>query len=246
MGAETLQDWQKMLSSTLEWWSDAGVDMLVEDEVRDWTARPAPRPEQAPAAPAIAAPQPAPHVPEALPDTLDAFIAWRLSDAAPEARWMSPRVPPAGAAEAEWTVLVDMPEPEDSDTLMSGPAGRLLDRMLLAVGLSRADVYLASLAVARPVTGQITADEGPRLAELARHHLSLVKPRKLLLLGQAASRAVPETGGGFTGKSLIVVNHFGQDCAVVATHHPRFLLERPAFKGEAWRHLLLLHRGETV
>ncbi|MBO9623272.1 MAG: uracil-DNA glycosylase [Sphingomonas sp.] len=244
MGAEPLQDWHKTLASALEWWRDAGVDMLVEDEARDWTARPAPRPESVAAAPASAVPQP--QAPEALPDTLEAFVAWRMSDAAPEAQWMTSRVPSAGPADAEWTVLVDMPEAEDSDTLMSGPAGRLLDRMLLAVGLSRANVHLASLAVARPVTGQIGADEGPRLVELARHHLSLVKPKKLLLLGQAASRAVPETGGSFTGKTLIVVNHFGPDCAVVATHHPRFLLERPAFKSEAWRHLLLLHRGDTV
>jgi uracil-DNA glycosylase len=242
MGAETAQDWQKAAASALEWWRDAGVDMLVEDAPRDWLARPAPRV----LAPAEESPAPPPPIAaETLPDTLEAFIEWRVSDAAPEADWMSPRVPPSGPADAEWTVLVDMPEAEDSDLLMSGPAGRLLDRMLLAVGLSRPMVHLASLAVARPITGQIAAEQMPRLVELMQHHLGLVRPRKLLLLGQAASRAIPETDGAFTGDFPVVTNQFGPDCTVVATRHPRFLLEHPSAKREAWRRLLLLHRGGT-
>lgn len=241
MGAETAQDWQKAAASALEWWRDAGVDMLVEDTPRDWMARPAPRAQ----ASAEESPPPPPMAAEALPDTLEAFIEWRVSDTAPEADWMSPRVRPSGPADAEWTVLVDMPEAEDSDALMSGPAGRLLDRMLLAVGLSRPMVHLASLAVARPITGQIASEQMPRLIQLVQHHLALVRPRKLLLLGQAASRAIPETGGAFTGDLPVVVNQFGPDCTVVATRHPRFLLEHPGAKREAWRHLLLLHRGGT-
>lgn len=242
MGAETAQDWQKAAASALEWWRDAGVDVLVEDAPRDWLARPAPRVQ------ASAEESPAPPPPtaaEALPDTLEAFIEWRMSDAAPEAGWMSPLVRPSGPADAEWTVLVDMPEAEDSDVLMSGPAGRLLDRMLLAVGFSRPMVHLASLAVARPITGQVPAEQMPRLIELAQHHLALVRPRKLLLLGQAASRVIPKTGGAFTSDSPVVVNQFGPDCTVVATRHPRFLLEHPGAKREAWKHLLLLHRGGT-
>ena len=54
---------------------DAGVDMLVEDEVRDWLARTTP-----PAAPVTAADVVAAPVAEALPDTLESFIAWRLGE----------------------------------------------------------------------------------------------------------------------------------------------------------------------
>lgn len=240
MGAEPLDKWQGTLASALEWWRDAGVDMLVEDEPRDWLTRAAPPAEAAMASPAVAAP-----VVEQLPDTLDAFIQWRLGDAAPEAGWMSPRFTPTGPADAEWVLLTDMPEPEDGERLLDGAPGRLLDRMLSAVGLSRESVYVLSLAVARPMTGRIPPEQEARLIELAHHHLSLLKPKKLLLLGQAASRVVPGTNGSDSADSIRAVNQFGAKTMVVATFHPRFLLERPVAKSEAWKHLLLMSRGPS-
>ena len=238
MGAEPIHDWQKIVASTLDWWQDAGVDMLVGDEARDWLARPASRDEAATVPAAVAAP-----VAELLPDTLDAFVTWRLGPEAPEAGWMTPRIAPAGPAEPDWVVLTDMPEADDSEVLLTGPAGRLLDRMLEAAGLSRESVYLTSVATARPLAGRIPPEQTDRLNLLTRHHLSLLKPRRLLLLGQAASRVLSETKDAGVDNRLHHVNHFGRECAAVASFPPRFLLERPAAKSEAWKHLLLLSRG---
>lgn len=238
MGGEPVQDWQKAVASTLEWWRDAGVDMLVEDDVRDWLARTPP-----PAAPATAELAVAAPAVETLPDTLEAFVEWRLSDAAPEAGWHMPRFMPTGPADAEWVLVTDVPEAEDSEMLMSGPAGRLLDKMLAAIGLSRESVHLLPLAWARPLTGRIAPDDEARLIELARHHLSLLRPQKLFLLGQSASRVLAETNGDSLTNPIRAVNHFGGKTLAVASFHPRFLLERPAAKGEAWKHLLLLSRG---
>lgn len=240
MGAEPLDDWQGTLASALEWWRDAGVDMLVDDDPREWLIRAAPVAEAATASPAVTAP-----VVEQLADTLDSFIEWRMGDAAPESSWMSPRFGPTGSADAEWVLLTDMPEPDDGDRLLDGAPGRLLDRMLAAIGLSRESVYVASLAVSRPMTGRIPPEQEARLIELARHHLSLLKPKKLLLLGQAASRVVAETNDPGHADSIHAVNQFGAKTMVVATFHPRFLLERPAAKSEAWKHLLLLSRGPS-
>ena len=238
MGGEPVQDWQKLAASALEWWRDAGVDMLVEDEVRDWLARTPPPAAAVTAEPAVAAP-----AVESLPDTLDAFVAWRLGDAAPEAGGLSPRLAPTGPADAEWVLVTDVPEIEDSDVLLSGPAGRLLDKMLAAIGQSRESVYVLPLAWARPVTGRIAPDDEARLLELARHHLTLLGPKRLLLLGQSASRVPPETNGESLTNPIRDVNHFGGNTRAVASFHPRFLLERPAAKSEAWKHLLLLSRG---
>jgi DNA polymerase len=238
MGGEPVQDWQKAVASALEWWRDAGVDMLVEDDVRDWLARTPP-----PAAPAAAELAVAAPAVEALPDTLEAFVEWRMSDAAPEAGWHMPRFAPTGPADAEWVFVTDVPEAEDSEMLMSGPAGRLLDRMLAAIGLRRESVHLLPLAWARPLTGRIAPDDEARLIELARHHLSLLRPQKLFLLGQSASRVLDETNGDSLTNPIRAVNHFGGKTLAVASFHPRFLLERPAAKGEAWKHLLLLSRG---
>jgi len=238
MGGEPVQDWQKAVAGTLEWWRDAGVDMLVEDDVRDWLARTPP-----PAAPVTAELAVAAPTVETLPDTLEAFVEWRMSDAAPEAGWHMPRFAPTGPADAEWVFVTDVPEAEDSETLMSGPAGRLLDKMFAAIGLSRESVHLLPLAWARPLTGRIAPNDEARLIELARHHLSLLRPRKLFLLGQSASRVLAETNGESLTNPIRAVNHFDAKTLAVASFHPRFLLERPAAKGEAWKHLLLLSRG---
>lgn len=240
MGVEAFQGWDKTLASALEWWRDAGVDMLAEDTPRDWLARAA---EPAPARAAVPAPAAPIEIP--LPDTLDAFVAWRMGEDAPEAAWHTPRIAPTGPADAPLVVLTDMPEAEDRETLLSGPAGALFDAMLAAVGLDRSRVYLASIATARSPIGRIPPEDAPRLIELMRHQLGILSPKSLLLLGQAASRAVPETSDGIAGHSIDDVNHFGRQCRVVATFPPRFLLERPVAKSEAWKHLLQLSRGWT-
>lgn len=241
MGVEPRQDWEGTLASTLAWWDEAGVDLLVEEDPRDWLARPAPRGEATQPAPAQAQPAPA-----ALPDTLEAFVAWRQSDAAPEGSWMGPRVAPTGPADAEWVILVDMPEADAPEQLLGGTAGALFDRMLAAIGLDRSAVHLVPFAWGRPIGGRILPEEGARLVALARHHLGLLRPAKLLLLGQAAGRVLDETSGPMPDGNLHLVNHFGRTSAVLTSYPPRLLLERPLLKSEAWKHLLSLNRGSTA
>lgn len=234
MGAEQLQNWQMGLASALEWWRDAGVDTLQDDAPRDWLARPAPVPDAAAARAAAVAEAPA----EILPTTLEDFVAWRMGPAAPESGWHSRLIAPSGPAHPKLVVFSDMPCAEDGEALMSGPAGQLFDRMLAAIGLERESVYLGSLALARPLPGRVPTEQEARLIQLARHHLSLLKPERLLLFGQAAERLIDGPANG-----LDDVNLFGCTTRVVASFHPRFLLERPAAKSEAWKHLLLLTRG---
>lgn len=240
MGAEPDNSWHKSLASALEWWDAAGVDVLVEDEVRDWFAKPAPLRTEPQPEPAVAAPAPT------LPQTLPEFLAWRIGEAAPEAGWHSPLIGPALVENPAWTIFVDMPEPEDSDTLWSGPAGALLDRMLAAVALSRDSVQLVPLCFARPATGQVPADTASQLVELATHFLSLVQPKKLLLLGHAATRAVLGPEAWPPELRSHDVNRYETTTQVVATYHPRSLIERPAAKSETWKHLLLLSRGPSL
>jgi DNA polymerase len=69
-----------------------------------------------------------------------------------------------------------------------------------------------------------------------RHHITLVRPKRLLLLGDAPARAL-------IGQPLAIARgkvHRIETVPAVATFHPRFLLARPADKALAWRDLLLL------
>jgi DNA polymerase len=239
MGADQNIDLRASIASALEWWHDAGVDCEVDDAPRDWLARaPAlekvhnPAGEARPAAPK-------------LPETLAEFAAWRVGSHIPEAGWPGRAIPAQGDAVSGLMIVVDMPDREDDTAgeLLSGTAGRLFDRMLAAIGRDRQSVYLTSLAVKRPPAARVTDDVSQSLEALLRHHVSLAAPKRLLALGNAASRAitgvdVADARGGLRG-----VNYEGGTVDVVASFHPRFLLERPAAKADAWKDLQLLIEG---
>ncbi|WP_440979819.1 uracil-DNA glycosylase [Sphingomonas pseudosanguinis] len=235
-----------LAASLLDWWHDAGVDLLVEDAPRDWMAEPvqpvtfAPTP-LTPAAPRTAAPVMAP-APTLLPDTLAAFLEWRLSDAAPEASWDGVSLTATGPADAALMVLVDCPDRDDGEAgqILSGAPGRLFDRMLAAIGQSRDTVHLASVCARRPLAGRTPADLETQLADIARHHVGLIRPRGLLLLGNAASRAVLGTELTSARGHLHAVDHKNGKSQAIASFHPRFLIEKPMAKAESWKDLQLL------
>ncbi len=234
MGADQHFDWQRQAASTLEWWRDAGVDVLVDEVPRDWLATPL-------AKPAVTSPAPDAPVVPAWPDTVEGFVAWRMSDSAPD-HAPGRMVPPQISSSASMMLLVDMPEAEDVERgqLVGGAAGRLLDRMLAAIDLDRSTVHFVPLTVARPVSGRIVAEQEAALGGIARHFMQLLAPDAVLALGSAASRATAATNDNAARGGLRIVNHDGQDWPIIASYHPRFLLERPAAKAESWKHLQLV------
>ena len=106
----------------------------------------------------------------------------------------------------------------------------------------------------RPTAGRIQREVEDRLAEIAKHHIGLVAPQRLLLLGNAASRAILGMELLAARGQLHAFNHktaqagagdmAGSDTTgVVASFHPRFLIEKPAAKAEAWKDLQMLMRA---
>ncbi|MDB5695590.1 MAG: uracil-DNA glycosylase [Sphingomonas bacterium] len=227
---EHIGDWHAAAASTLDWWREAGVDILVEDHPRDWLARAAP-----PAPPA----EPLPAA-TALPATLAEFLAWRTSDAAPEASWRGATIAATGPLDASLMVLVDCPDKDDRDGLLGGAAGKLFDRMLAAIGLTRGEVHLSAVCAKRPVAGRMPAEVQAELHRLAQHHVGLLAPRRLLLMGDAAARALTGVEVLRARGGLHAIKHDRGEAAAIATFHPRLLLERPAQKADAWKDLQLL------
>ena len=242
MGADQNHDWRASIASALEWWRDAGVDCEIDDSPRDWLARAG--------APLVAEQLPG-QVREAvveqptLPATLEEFAAWRLGAAAPEAGWPGQALGTQGDVASGLMIVVDMPDREDdaAGQLLSGSAGVLFDRMLAAIGRDRQSIYLVALAVKRPPAGRVTEETGQKLEALIRHHLSLARPKRVLALGNAASRAITGLDVANARASLRKVNHDGGTSEVVASFHPRFLLEKPVAKADAWKDLRLLMGG---
>jgi DNA polymerase len=232
--------------SALSWWVDAGVDVVVGEEPRDWL-----RPKAA--APAVEtkafAPAPMAAEPdagdEALPDQLDLFREYlRSSDRLPFASPSVPRVCPAGDPAAGLMIMIDMPSAEDcaAGTLLAGEVGRLFDRMLAAIGRSRETIYFAALSCLHAPGGRIGGAE-KQCALLARHHIGLAAPGALLLFGDAASKALlglPVARA--RGRWHEVATHAGP-VRTIATISPRQLLDHPAQKTHAWADLQLLMEG---
>jgi uracil-DNA glycosylase family 4 len=214
--------------SALDWWQEAGVDMIVGEEPRDWLSA------KTKAPPVRAAPAPA-----ALPDALEAFHDWLATTAdipfvAPSVR----RERPVGDPASGLMVLVDMPSPEGG--LLAGVAGELFDRMLVAIGRSRETIYLASLSPIRTPTGIIDDGNAARLGEVARHHIGLVAPRTLLVFGDICGKAlVGAPVAGARGKWHEIATKKGPIKTLV-TIKPEKLNDMPAMKKLVWADLQML------
>jgi DNA polymerase len=241
------EDLRAAAASLIAWWSEAGVDVALDEAPRDWL-KPAARAEPAgmPATTASPAAPPEAAATESPPDQLDLFQAW-LADSAtlPYAAASAPRLCPSGDPTAGLMVVTDMPSGEDCNAgvLISGEAGRLFDRMLAAIGRSRGTIYLAALSCLRSPDGRFNTEAAKQCATLARHHAGLVMPKALLILGDAASKAL-------LGVPLVQARGRWHDLATQAgpvkalvTLPPSFLLDQPAAKAHAWADLQLLMKA---
>jgi uracil-DNA glycosylase family 4 len=242
MGADQNYDWNQAAASAISWWQEAGVDFLIDEEPRNWLAGPAIVAATAAAVVAVAAPV-------ALPETADGFATWRAGADVPEASWHGRGIVAQGDPAASIMVLIDMPEREDAESgvLLSGAAGRLFDRMLAAIGRTRETIYLAAVCTKRPAAGRVAPEMETRLHELAQHHVALTGAKRVLLMGNAPSRALLGADAARMRGSLQSINlkagTVAVDIEAVASFHPRFLLEKPAAKAEAWKDLQMLIEG---
>jgi DNA polymerase len=219
--------------SALDWWAEAGVDMLADDEPRNWLAAAAPAAEAIAASAAPAALQPA-----ALPETLAAFRAFLLTDAgipgASQGRIDATGDPATGIA-----IVVDMPEAEDrtSGSLLSGEVGALFDRMLGAIKLGREQIYLIPFSPTRPTTGRLGEADIRKLTPFLQHHLMLAAPRKLLLLGDAPVQALLRRPVAKAREAVHDVMIGDRQVPTVASIHPRLVHLRRDYRALAWADL---------
>lgn len=242
MGGENEAATRANAASALAWWLEAGVDVAVQEAPRNWL-KPSPAPVAA--APALQIKSHAvPVSNESMPETLDLFRDWLGSaQSLPFATPRAPRVLPSGGENAPVMLLAEMPGPEDAAAGLpiAGDAWILTERMLAAIGIDAAAAYCASLSCFHTPAAQVSGGELEACAVIARRHIALAKPKRLLLLGDAPAKAL-------LGKPLASARghiHQVEGVRTVATFHPRQLLARPSFKEQAWRDLLLLMEDEA-
>lgn len=231
MGGTVIAADTREAASALRWWLEAGVDGAIQESPRNWLDA-----SEARAPAAVEELRPAEALP--IPDTLETFQQWlSTSPDAPLSSSRSKAVLPSGSPGAEVMILAEPPTREElaSGQPVGGEAAQLMQRMLAAIGMADS-AYAANLACFHSPGARMSPKEAEQCASAARRHVALVKPKRLLLLGEAPCRAL-------LGKPLVQARGHGHQVEAVrtiATFHPRQLLKRPSDKSLAWKDLLLL------
>ena len=136
-----------------------------------------------------------------------------------------------------------------------GPAGRLLDRMLAAIGLDRSAVYITNMLPWRPPGNRSpTAEELAICQPFLERQIELIAPRILVLVGGIAAKALLNRREGITrlrGQWFpFSTPRMSGTVQATATFHPAYLLRSAQAKREVWRDLLAIEEriksGETA
>jgi uracil-DNA glycosylase len=121
-----------------------------------------------------------------------------------------------------------------------GRSGKLLDRMIAAIGLDRTSAYIANVIPWRPPGNRTpTPQETQICLPFIQRQIELVNPDVLVTLGNPSTQTLLSTREGImksrgkwfdydTGTRVI---------RAVATFHPAYLLRSPSYKRMAWQDL---------
>jgi uracil-DNA glycosylase len=121
-----------------------------------------------------------------------------------------------------------------------GRSGKLLDRMIAAIGLDRSSAYISNVIAWRPPGNRTpTPQETQICLPFIQRHIELVNPDVLVTLGNPSTQTLLSTRDGImktrgrwfdydTGTRVI---------KAIATFHPAYLLRSPSYKRMSWQDL---------
>lgn len=120
-----------------------------------------------------------------------------------------------------------------------GKAGQLLNKMIVAMGLAREDVYIANILKCRPPQNRNPEpDEIEQCEPFLRKQIDAIAPRILVALGKFAAQTLLRSNAPIS--ALRGSWHTYQGIPLMPTFHPAFLLRSPDKKREAWSDLQLV------
>ena len=152
-----------------------------------------------------------------------------------------------GDEKAKWLFIGEGPgRSEDArGEPFVGPAGKLLDNMLAALGLRRGDnAYIANIVKCRP-TDPHGKDRPPTPEETAScvpyllRQIALIQPTVIVALGKTAALSLLGLDASTPVSSLRGKLHRYADLPLIVTYHPAYLLRTPGDKRKTWADLCL-------
>jgi DNA polymerase len=255
---------RRAIESLLAFWADAGVDVALAEAPVDRMAAglEALKPRPAPAPVRIQAPADEAHVIQGV--DAGAVDAARVAAAAAsnleelaaaiaafdgcglKTQGARQAVFSRGRPEAQIMVIGEGPgaEEDQQGAPFVGRAGKLLDRMLAAAGITDR-VFITNTVFWRPPGNRTpTPAEQAACAPFVERAIALVQPRFLLLAGGASAKHMLKTSEGILslhGRWFEWRSEDGSlELPALPTLHPAFLLRQPAAKKKAWDDLLTL------
>ncbi len=146
-----------------------------------------------------------------------------------------------GAPKATLFIVGDFPNQADEAAGLpfSGEAGELLSKMLKAIGLSFADVYLSTIVKCHvPSTETPAPDQVKTCLSFLLRQIDAVAPKVICAMGSLAAQTL------LCSKTpLIRLRGNFHDChgtPLMPTFHPAFLLKNQALKRATWIDLQLI------
>lgn len=129
-------------------------------------------------------------------------------------------------------------EEDQSGLPFVGRSGRLLDRMLAAIGLDETGVYIANIVPWRPPGNRTpTPQESAICLPFVLRQIELANPDVLVCLGNPSTQTLLNTKEGITKTRgrWFPFQAGTRELRAIPTFHPAFLLRSPLQKRIAWR-----------
>src|ERR1700728_4194752 len=121
-----------------------------------------------------------------------------------------------------------------------GRSGKLLDRMIAAIGLDRNSAYISNVIAWRPPGNRTpTPQETQICLPFIQRHIELVDPDILVTLGNPSTQTLLSTREGImkTRGRWFNYNTGTREIRAIATFHPAYLLRSPSYKRLSWQDL---------
>ncbi|MCP4606963.1 MAG: uracil-DNA glycosylase [Proteobacteria bacterium] len=120
-----------------------------------------------------------------------------------------------------------------------GAAGKLLDRIIAAMGLARADVYICNIVKCRPPGNRVPSEEEQKICgPFVERQLNIMQPDVVVGLGSTATQYLLDSNellGRLKGRF-----HEALGLKIMPTYHPAYLLRNPSGKRQVWEHMQMV------
>ena len=114
-----------------------------------------------------------------------------------------------------------------------GRAGQLLDRIIVAMGLARDEVYIGNILKCRPPENRTPrASEVVHCIPFLKRQIRIIRPDLIVCLGGVAAQTLLETNQGIGKLRGRFLDYAGTK--LMCTYHPAYLLRNPHAKGDVW------------